>query len=93
VRPSVTEIEAMDRAALIAAWAQVFGTPVPKRLSSPFLRRFLGFELQARESGGLPKGFLAKLKKAARDDPGVASPALKPGGRLIREWNVQSDDV
>jgi hypothetical protein len=35
----------------------------------------------------LPKGFLAKLKKAARDDPGVASPALKPGGRLIREWN------
>lgn len=87
MRPSVTEIEAMDRAALIAAWAQVFGTPVPKRLSSPFLRRFLGFELQARESGGLPKGFLAKLKKAARDDPGVASPALKPGGRLIREWN------
>jgi len=87
VRPSVIEIEAMDRAALIAAWAQVFGTPVPKRLSSPFLRRFLGFELQARESGGLPKGFLAKLKKAARDDPGVASPALKPGGRLIREWN------
>ncbi len=93
MRPSVTEIEAMDRAALIAAWAQVFGTPVPKRLSSPFLRRFLGFEPQARESGGLPKGFLAKLKKAARDDPGVASPALKPGGRLIREWNVQSDDV
>ena len=87
MRPSVAEIEAMDRAALIAAWAQVFGTPVPKRLSSPFLRRFLGFELQARESGGLPKGFLAKLKKAARDDPGVASPALKPGGRLIREWN------
>lgn len=87
MRPSVTEIEAMDRAALIAAWAQVFGTPVPKRLSSPFLRRFLGFELQARESGGLPKGFLANLKKAARDDPGVASPALKPGGRLIREWN------
>ena len=87
MRPSVTEIEAMDRAALIAAWAQVFGTPVPKRLSSPFLRRFLGFELQARESGSLPKGFLAKLKKAARDDPGVASPALKPGGRLIREWN------
>ena len=87
MRPSVAEIEAMDRAALIAAWAQVFGTPIPKRLSSPFLRRFLGFELQARESGGLPKGFLAKLKKAARDDPGVASPALKPGGRLIREWN------
>lgn len=87
MRPSVAEIETMDRAALIAAWTQVFGTPVPKRLSSPFLRRFLAFEIQARESGGLPTGFVAKLGKAARDDPGVASPALKPGGRLIREWN------
>lgn len=66
MRPSVTEIEAMDRAALIAAWAQVFGTPVPKRLSSPFLRRFLGFEPQARESGGLPKGFFWPSSKRLR---------------------------
>ena len=84
---SVAEIEALDRAALIAAWAQVFGTPVPKRLSSPFLHRFLVFELQARQNGGLHKGFVAKLKKAASDDAGASSPALKPGGRLIREWN------
>ena len=87
MRLSVTEIETMDRAALIAAWAKVFGTPVPKRLSSPFLRRFLAFEVQARNSGGLPKGFVAKLTKAARDTPPTKSPALKTGGRLIREWN------
>lgn len=87
MRLSVAEIETMDRAALIAAWAEVFGTPVPKRLSSPFLRRFLAFELQTRERGGLPKGFVSKLTKAARDEPSTASPALKTGGRLIREWN------
>ena len=84
---SVEEIETMDRAALIAAWNEVFGTHVPKRLSSPFLRRFLAFEVQTRESTGLPKGFVTKLARAARDDPSPASPALKPGGRLIREWN------
>lgn len=84
---SVAEIETMDRPALIAAWGAVFGTPVPKRLSSPFLRRFLAFEVQAQESGALPKGFVAKLTKAARDDPPAASPALKLGGRLIRELN------
>ena len=84
---SADEIETMDRAALIAAWTEVFGTPVPNRLSRPFLRRFLAFEVQARESGGLPKGFVGKLTKAKRDDPSASSPALKPGGRLIREWN------
>jgi len=35
----------------------------------------------------LPKGFVGKLEKAARDEPSATSPALKPGGRLIREWN------
>lgn len=84
---SVAEIETMERAALSAAWTSVFGAPVPKRLSSPFLRRFLAFEMQSRASRGLPRGFVARLGKAARDDPSTASPILKPGGRLIREWN------
>jgi len=85
--PLVTELEAMDRAALIAAWSEIFGIPVPKRLSSPFLRRFLGFEVQARQFGGLPKGFAEKLVRAANEKADTKSSALKPGGRLIREWN------
>lgn len=85
--PSVADIEAMDRAALIATWSEAFGTPVPKRLSGPFLRRFLAFEVQARQCGGLPKGFAEKLAKAADEKADTRSPALKPGGRLIREWN------
>ena len=32
--------------------------------------------------GGLPKGFVGKLQKSARDDRGTSNPALKPGGRL-----------
>ncbi|MGK8235787.1 DUF2924 domain-containing protein [Roseovarius sp. MS2] len=87
MRLTVAEIDTMDRAALSAAWDAVFGTPVPKRLSSPFLRRYLAFETQVRQHGGLPKGFVGKLQNAARDDRGTTSPALKPGGRLIREWN------
>ena len=87
MKPSVSEIETMDRAALIAAWDLVFGTPAPKRLSSPFQRRYLTFEMQARQCGGLPKGSVGKLQKAVRDDRGTSSPTLKPGGRLIRKWN------
>ena len=85
--PSIADIEVMDRVALITTWSDVFATPVPKRLSSPFLRRFLAFELQARQFGGLPKGFIDRLDRADVVKPETRSPALKPGGRLIREWN------
>jgi len=84
---SVNDIEAMDRADLVAAWAEVFGSPVPKGLSRSFLRRFLAFEVQARRYGGLPKGFLAELEKRIDGKSGNPDATLKPGGRLLREWN------
>ena len=85
--PSVPEIEAMDRAALIAAWNHLLGTPVPKGLSRAFLRRFIAFEVQARRYGGLPKGFCADLERRVAGGGCGASSDLKPGGRLLREWN------
>lgn len=81
------DLDAMDRAALTAAWSQIMGSAVPKGLSKPFLRRFLAFELQARRNGGLPKGFAAKLRAAAVSERRPKSPTLRPGGRLLREWN------
>ncbi len=87
MRLTVAEIETMDRAALIAAWDAVFGTPVPKRLSSPFLRRFLAFEMQARRTRRIAQGLCRQAAERGPRRPGHDSPALKPGGRLIREWN------
>ncbi len=83
----IADFETMDRTALIAVWSEIFGTPVPKRLSRPFLRRFLAFEAQAHQFGGLPKGFVEKLARMTDEKTDSRSPALKPGGRLIREWN------
>lgn len=90
---SVAEIETMDRAALLAAWDHLFGAPVPKSLSQAFLRRFLAFEIQARRTGGLPKGFVAELERRAGGRGSASSPALKPGGRLLREWNGVTHEV
>ena len=84
---TVQEIETMDRAALVAAWDAHFGVPVPKSLSKPFLRRFLAFEIQARRYGGLPKTFVADLEHRVAGDKRSTSPAMAPGGRLLREWN------
>lgn len=87
MRLTVAEIETMDRAALSAAWNHLLGTPVPKSLSQSFLRRFLAFEVQARRYGGLPIGFVADLDRRIAGSGPAPSPTLKPGGRLLREWN------
>ena len=88
VIPTVTEIEAMDRAALAAAWSLLFDRPVPKGMSRSYLRRFLAFEVQARRAGGLPKGFRKEVERLVADHAaGRQTRVPKPGGRLLREWN------
>jgi hypothetical protein len=84
---TLADLETMDRAALTAAWSRIMGSPVPKGLSKPFLRRFLAFEIQARRAGGLPKGFVGQLRAKAAGKSRLTSPTLRPGGRLLREWN------
>lgn len=91
--PTVADIEAMDRAALMAAWSDLFRSPVPKGLSQSFLRRFLAFEVQARRFGGLPKGFLADQDRQADRKTARSDATLKPGGRLLREWNGTTHTV
>jgi hypothetical protein len=83
----VADLGTMDRAALIAAWADLFATPAPRMLSRTFLRRFIAFELQSRRHGGLPRQVKTALAKGADQTARPTNPALKPGGRLLREWN------
>ena len=84
----VADLETMDRAALLAAWSDNFGAPAPKGISRTFMRRFLAFEIQARRAGGLSKQTIAALTRSdSSAKPKALTPALKPGGRLLREWN------
>ncbi|RYH05128.1 DUF2924 domain-containing protein, partial [Tropicimonas sp. IMCC6043] len=61
--------------------------------SQSFLRRFIAFEVQARQRGGLPRGFVTELQKKMAGDVGNSVPDLKPGGRLLREWNGTTHSV
>lgn len=83
----IGKLDGLDRPDLVALWQQMFEQPAPKMLSQPFLRRFLAFELQSRRHGGLPRQVTAALEKDQKHAPRPQSPALKPGGRLLREWN------
>jgi hypothetical protein len=91
--PTLEAIEAMDRAALIAAWSELFDTPVPKSLSQPFLRRFLAFEVQARRFGGLPKTFLKDLERKVSTTSQGTGHGVETGGRLLREWDGVTHSV
>ncbi|OWU67104.1 bacteriophage-related protein [Marinibacterium profundimaris] len=78
----------MVREDLLALWREIFGSPAPRGMSQTFLRRFLAFELQARRQGGLSRAAMTTLTKDAAGKPAQRKrPALRPGGRLLREWN------
>ena len=80
-----SEVLIMERAALLSLWRDLFERPAPKGLSQNMLRRFLAFEIQSRAQGGLKKSTRAKLSMTKTNKH--SSLRLKPGGRLIREWN------
>ena len=90
---AIADLGMMDRDALLALWSGSFGGPPPKRLSMPFLRRFLAFELQARRYGGPTPALQKRLQNAAEGKTRPKSTALRPGGRLVREWNGVSHVV
>jgi hypothetical protein len=73
-----------DRPALLQAWRDCFGTPPPKGMSQVFLRRFIGFELQAQEHGGIKR---ATLKALSAPKPVAPPKKAKIGTQFFREWN------
>ncbi len=89
----LSDLEEMDRAALVAAWSKVIDGPVPKNLSQPLMRLILAFEVQARRMGGLPKGFAKDLSQDLRSARGPLRAALPAGGKLLREWNGVTHEV
>lgn len=85
--PSIANLAACPRKDLVAHWDQLFDRPLPRRTSTPFLRRVIAFELQARARGGLSSATIRKLKGIARSKGQTVSPGLAAGGKLVREWN------
>ena len=79
----------MSPAQLGVRWREMFGEEVPD-LPTSLIRRAIGHRLQEQVHGGLPAAAERMLEALARDPAAEHSePAirLKPGTRLVREWN------
>lgn len=77
-------LEALSSAELKSAWIRLTGSPVP-RVSPGLMRLALAWEIQAGALGGLSRKVQQKLGQLATGKTSTA--AVRPGMRLVREWN------
>lgn len=86
----------LPRAELVAAWTKLYGKAPPKGISIRLLAGAIAYARQAKQHGGLSSRAPRRLAKLAGGAPvaEVAAPrTLKPGARLVREWNGVSHTV
>ena len=83
----------LPRADLLERWRGFYRARPPKGISQRMMVRAIAYEMQAKKYGGLKPAVGRQLQRiAAGLDAGEpvaikAASRLKPGARLVREWN------
>lgn len=95
----IAALQNLEMDALKAEWRRLYRAAVPKRLSRDLLIRAIAWELQSKAHGGLSKTLSRRLKTLATTME-TQVPAtldsdirLKPGTKLIREWQGETHRV
>ncbi len=88
----------LPRTELQKRWVELYETPCPTQISRRILTRALAYRMQEQAFGGLDALTFRRLARAERDLAAgrpVASPVpkIKPGTRLLREWNGKVHEV
>jgi hypothetical protein len=80
----------LPRTELVARWQTLYGTPPPKGISRRLMVGALAYAHQAKQQGGPSAALSRRLAQLIDGKPLARVPAtrtLKPGARLVREWN------
>ena len=96
-----TELEALEslsHAELRERWNGLYEVPCPPHMSRKFLLRAVAYRIQEHALGGLKTATKRRLGRIAADlatGKPTKRPALriKPGTRLLREWNGTVHEV
>jgi len=87
----------MRLAELRALWRDVWRKPAPD-IGPDLMRRGIAWKLQARAQGDLPthvrrqlEGVMTRLRRG--EVASIARPPLRPGTRLVREWQGRTYQV
>jgi hypothetical protein len=86
-------LDTLDRAALVADWRRTIKTEPPKGISRRLMVQILTYEAQVQQRGGLRPAVRRRLARRTAGWGQAPSPRLRPGARLVREWNGVSHVV
>lgn len=102
MKPSADRVESdlaalieLDATALRARWRELYGRSAPRYMRRDLLARTLAYRIQELAYGGLKPSTRRRLLRIATgeahtgDSNRSATPILRPGVRLIREWDGQ----
>lgn len=96
-----TDLEALrdlSREELKQSWKDLYGSDCPQRISRVLLIRALAYRMQEQALGGLDRTTRRRLDRATKDLAAGRSiapiaPKIKPGTRLLREWQAVVHEV
>jgi hypothetical protein len=98
MREALARLPSLGRAELRSEWLRVYGTEPPARLGRELLMAAVAYRLQERVLGGLRPELRRRLRSIAEStrrggEIVPAAPRLKPGTRLMREWQGRTHEV
>jgi len=99
VREALARLPLASRADLQAEWRRLYGIEPPARISRELLIAAIAYRLQEQALGGLRPELHRKLRQIAEqvrrgEEPGLSTaPRLKPGTKLMREWQGKTHQV
>lgn len=79
-------------------WRALYGSPSPSRLGCALMIRAIAYRMQEQAMGGLGQATRRRLARAAAEvgagrAPSPTPSAIKPGTRLLREWQGVTHEV
>ena len=98
IRHRLESLQHLDKAALRSHWLELFKRPAPP-IRRDLLIRILAYRIQEQAYGGFSARTRSRLRRLARvfaKDPNAvipSAPTIKPGTRLVRQWQSQTHTV
>ena len=98
LQQKLEELPRLDRKDLLGLWLEQFGKPAHPRLRREILVPILAYRLQEKAFGGLKPSTCKRLRRLAEEfttspKSSSTSPRMKPGTRIVREWQGQLHEV
>lgn len=99
VSAKLQELPHLPKPELLALWQELFARPPHSRLRRNLMIPILAYRIQEQAYGGLTPSTRGRLQKLAanleqnRKAPLLLTPQLKPGTKLLRQWQGEMHEV